>query len=282
MAPITAAHRAVHRNLALVSPRPKGEDVEALQRAVNKELRHRKLEWRCVKVDGELGQRTLRACSFLGWVLGLGGSRTKAMSPARSNRPHVSEEVQRILRDPSRRGALDRAREKQRKGRVQRLRKAHKEGPKAAIAYIRKQAARDVHEIGSTNRGQMVDIWQKFFGFLGLAWCGMLAGYAAIKVGNCVAKTISFWNGYALINEGAAGKGGCYTVPFDQIEGGEILVLWGGDHVVTAADAPVGDSVETGEGNTSPDPGGDQANGGSVEMKHRSRSDVTCAIRIYG
>jgi hypothetical protein len=259
-----------------------GVDVHKLQEAVNRELRHRKLEWRCVKADGDLGPRTLRACAFLAWVIGLSGKRYKAISPDRSYQPHVSETVQRILRDPSKRSALDRAREKARKPKVQKVRKAHSTGPAAAIAYIRKQAEKDVHEVGSTNTGPMVDKWEAFFGFHGLAWCGMLAGYAAIVIGKCLAKRLSFWNGYTLITEAAAGKDGCYEVGFDQIEGGEILVLWGGEHVVTAAGPPVGDSVETGEGNTSPDPGGDQANGGSVEMKTRSRGDVSCAIRIYG
>lgn len=275
----TKAPQGAHRNLHVVSSLMRGPDVKGLQQAINHELHHRKLGWRCLKVDGQFGKRTLVACRFLAWVLGLNAKRLRVMSGPKA---HVSIEVQRLLRNPEERGRLDRVREDRRKNAVQALRHAHDTGPQAAIAYIRQKAAEDVHEIGESNRGPDVDRWERFFGLLGLAWCGMLAGYAAIVIGKCVAKGLSFWNGYALIQEAAEHKDGCYPVPFDEIEGGEILVLWGGEHVVTAAAAPKDNTVETGEGNTSPNPGGDQANGGSVEMKKRSRSDVTVAIRIYG
>jgi hypothetical protein len=257
----------------------KGADVRALQAAVNKELEHRKLGWRAVKVDGQFGNRTLNACAFLGWVIGLGGRGRKDMI---GYQPRISVEVQRLLRNPEKRGHADRLRERARKAKVQKIRKAHNEGPQAAIAYIRQKAAEGVHEVGETNTGPDVDKWEALFGLHGLAWCGMLAGFAAIVIGKCLAKRLSFWNGYDLIREGAEGKDGCYEVSFDEIEGGEILVLWGGDHVVTAADKPKGNYVETGEGNTSPTNGDSQADGGAVAMKKRSRSDVSAVLRIYG
>jgi hypothetical protein len=276
------SQKLVHRNLHVVSPLMKGPDIRALQLAINKELSHRKLAWRGVKVDGRLGNRTLRACAFLAWVLGLSGRRYKAISPSLSYKPHLSEALQRILRDSSKRSALDRSREKLRKGKVEKIRKAHSEGPAAAIAFIRKLAAEGVHEVGETNTGPWVDKFEALFGLHAVAWCGMLAGWVAIKIGHCVAKDLSFWNGYALITEAAQGKDGCYEVGFDQIEGGEILVYWGGEHVGTALVPSEGDDVEAGEGNTSPTDGNSQADGGAIAVKTRSRSDVSCAIRIYG
>lgn len=275
----TKAPQGAHRTLRLVSPHRKGEDVKALQEAVNAELGHRKLAWRQITVDGELGQQTLHACAFLGWVLGFSGRRLKALN---GYQPHVSIEVQRLLRNPDKRVAADRVREKARREKVRKIRQARNEGPAAAIAFIREEAARGVHEIGESNTGPEVDKYQAKFGLHEQPWCGCLAGYAAIVFGHCLAASLSFWYGPALIQEAAERKDGCYPVPFEQIEGGEILVLWGGEHVVTAAAPSKGITVETGEGNTSPTNGNSQADGGAVAMKTRSRSDVTVAIRIYG
>src|SRR5690349_20177829 len=87
----TKAPQAAHRTLGLTSPHREGEDVRALQAAMNAEFAHRKLGWRQVTVDGEFGPRTLNACAFLGWVLGLGRRRLSAIN---SYQPHVSIEVQ--------------------------------------------------------------------------------------------------------------------------------------------------------------------------------------------
>jgi hypothetical protein len=279
MATKTKAPQGAHRTLRLVSPHRKGEDIRALQAAVNAEFRHRKLDWREIKVDGEFGNQTLHACAFLGWVLGFSARRLHAL---RNYQPHISIEVQRLLRNPEKRGSADRAREKSRKPKVQKLRQAHNEGPAAAIAFIREEAARGVHEIGESNTGPEVDKYTAKFGLHAVPWCGCLAGYAAIEYGHCLASGLSFWYGPSLIAEAAARKDGCYPVPFEKIEGGEILVLWRGDHVVTAAAPSKGSTVETGEGNTSPTNGNSQADGGAVAIKTRSKSDVTVAIRIYG
>jgi hypothetical protein len=277
--PKTKAPQGAHRTLRLVSPHRKGEDVAALQVAVNSELVHRKLEWRQVAVDGEFGAQTLHACAFLGWILGLSAARHRVLVGPKA---HVSIEIQRLLRNPAKRSGFDRRRESARKGKVAKIRKAHDEGPEAAIAFIRKEAAKGVHEVGESNTGPEVDKFQAEFHLHGEPWCGCLAGYAAIVFGHCLASELSFWYGPALIQQAAERKDGCYPVPFEQIQGGEILVLWGGEHVVTAAAPSKGSTVETGEGNTSPTNGNSQADGGAVAMKTRSRSDVSVAIRIYG
>ncbi len=277
--PKTKAPKGAHRTLRLVSPLVRGDDVRGLQAAINAELTHRKLEWRGVKVDGQFGPATLHACAFLGWVLGLAGPQQKAII---SYQPHVTVAVQRLLRNPEKRSRFDRARERARKQKVAKIRKAHHQGPAAAIAFIQAEAARGVHEIGESNTGPEVDKYEAQFGMHAEPWCGMLAGYAAINYGHCLAAALSFWYGPALIREAAERKDGCYPVSFDQIIGGEFLVLWNGEHVVTAAGPSKGNSVPTGEGNTSPTNGNSQADGGAVAMKTRSRSDVTVAIRIYG
>lgn len=277
-----AVAKTVNRDLLGTSPVTKGQDVRALQSAVNKELRHRKLGWHAVKVDGQLGPQTLRACSFLGWVLGFSARQYKDISPAAAYVPTVSQKLQTVLRDPQKRSAVMRTRERLRKSKVAALRKRHSEGPAAAIAEGRRLAAEGVHEVGESNTGTWVDKFTGQFGLHAVPWCGCFAGWLAIKFGHCKAAALSFWYGPALMQQAAEHADGCYPVPFDKIEGGEILVLWEGDHVVTAAAASKGDTVETVEGNTSPTDGNSQADGGAVAVKTRSRSDVTVAIRIYG
>ncbi|HUB98988.1 MAG TPA: hypothetical protein VMS11_04100, partial [Solirubrobacterales bacterium] len=93
--------------------------------------------------------------------------------------------------------------------------------------------------------------------------------------------TTWFPYGPSIMADAKAGRNGVREVAFDQIEEGDVLVLWGGAHVVTAAAKPSGDNVPTGEGNTSPTDGESQADGGCVAMKTRTRADVSCAARPY-
>lgn len=271
--------KAVHRNLHLVSPQLTGPDVRALQAEVNAELRHRKLEWRCIKANGEFGPRTLHACAFLGWVLGFSRERWEKMTG--HDHPRVDRSAQRILRDPSKRSALDHAREAARQKEVRELRHQHNTGPALAVRYIEGMAAKGVHEEGETNTGSRVDVWEAFFGLHAQPWCGCLAGYAAKKVGGSTASTW-FPYGPSIMADARAHRNGVREVSFDDIEAGDILVLWNGEHVVTATERPKGDSIRTGEGNTSPNDGDSQADGGCVAIKVRSRSDVSCVARVYG
>lgn len=264
-----------HRSLHLTSPGMKGEDIEELQKALDVELDHRGFDWRKIRADGQYGHRSRNAAKITGWLIGLSKRRLKAIDNGR-----ITVKVQQILRDPSKRSLADKARDKFRRKKAKELRHKHEVGPAAAVAYIRKQADNDVHESGETNTGPMVDIWTGFFGIHAVPWCGCLAGYAAKAIGGSTAST---WFPYGpdIRNDAVAGRNGVHDVAYEDMQAGDIVVLWGGEHVVTAAGSPTGDTFPTGEGNTSPEPGGNQANGGSVEMKTRSRSDVYCVARAY-
>ena len=267
--------KAVHRVLHLTSPAPKGADVHALQEAIDRELRHRKFVWRTTKADGQYGNQTRRAAHFLAWLIGLSGARLNAIEHGR-----ITKDVQRLLRDPSKRGRLDRLRERVRKAKAQQIRHTHDTGSAAAVAYIERMAAKGIHEVGESNTGRLVDQWEGHFGIHAEPWCGCLAGYAAQVIGGSTATTW-FPYGPSIMADAQAGRNGVHAVSFDDIEPGDILVLWGGDHVVTAAGKPNGDSIRTVEGNTSPNDGDSQADGGCVAMKTRSRSDVSCVARPY-
>lgn len=268
---------AVHRGLHLTSPLVRGADVRALQVAVNEELEHRRLAWRQVEVDGSFGPRTLHACAFLGWVLGFSGRRLDATT---GSQPRLSKRSQQVLRDPRRRAPAERVRERLRRRKVRALRRAHQEGPAAAVAYIREMAAKGVHETGSTNTGELVDRWQAYFGLHAQPWCGCFAGYAAKAVGGSQATTW-FPYGPSIAADAAVGRNGVRRVAFDAAEPGDVLVLWGGDHIATAMARPNGNTIATGEGNTSPNDGDSQADGGCVALKTRSRADITCVARVY-
>jgi hypothetical protein len=273
----STAHGAVRRDLHLVSPPARGGDVRALQERVNFELAHRRLSWRQVAVDGQFGPRTLHACAFLGWVLGFSGRRLDVTS---GSRPRLGERTQRVLRDPRKRTPAERARERLRRRKVRALRRAHSDGPGAAIAYIKEMAAEGIHEVGSTNTGKQVDDWEAYFGLHAQPWCGCFAGYAAKAVGGSQATTW-FPYGPSIIADARAGRNGIREIRFEDAEPGDVLVLWGGEHIATAMASPTGDSIATGEGNTSPNDGDSQADGGCVALKTRSRTDVSCVARVY-
>lgn len=273
----SAEKDSVGRGLRLVSPLVRGGDVRGLQERVNRELAHRQLEWRRIAVDGEFGPRTVAACAFLGWVLGFSGRR---LAPIRAREARLGETAQRLLRDPSSRSIAERARERRRRPRVRELRRRHSEGPAAAVAYIRAMAAREVHEIGSSNTGPLIDDWQALFGLHGEPWCGCFAGYAAKVEGGSTATTW-FPYGPSIIADAEAGRGGAHAVSFEQAEPGDVLVFWGGRHIGTALARPVDGTIASGEGNTSPNSGGSQSEGGCVAVKTRSRSDVSCVARVY-
>lgn len=268
---------AVHRGLHLVSPLVRGADVQALQKRVNAELEHRRLAWRRVEVDGQFGPKTLHACAFLGWVLGFSGRRLEEITGAE---PRLGQRAQRVLRDPRRRLPAERARERLRRRKLRALRRAHAKGPTAAVDYIREMAAKGVHEVGSTNTGELVDRWQAYFGLRAQPWCGCLAGYAAKEVGGSQATTW-FPYGPSIMADARAGRNGVREVPFEQAEPGDVLVLWNGEHIATAMAHPGGGTIATGEGNTSPNSGDSQADGGCVALKTRSRSDISCVARVY-
>lgn len=268
---------AVHRGLRLVSPLARGADVRALQERLNAELDHRRLSWRKVVVDGQFGPRTLHACAFLGWALGFSGRRLEEIT---GSEPRLSKRAQRILRQPRRRSPAERARERIRRRKLRALRRAHSEGPAAAVAYIREMAAKGVHEVGSTNTGGLVDRWQAYFGLRAQPWCGCFAGYAAKVVGGSQATTW-FPYGPSIMADARVGKNGVREMPFEDAEPGDILVLWGGQHIATAIARPSGATIATGEGNTSPNDRDSQADGGCVALKTRSRADISCVARPY-
>ena len=63
--------KAINRPLFLSTPLTKGPDVRALQEAIKDGLKHYKVDWLPLKVDGEFGPQTVHAAAFYGWILGI-------------------------------------------------------------------------------------------------------------------------------------------------------------------------------------------------------------------
>ena len=88
--------------------------------------------------------------------------------------------------------------------------------------------------------------------------------------------------GYApyITEDARAGRNGLTAVPFGAARPGDIITLWGGQHIEVVAERPNGDTVKTIGGNTSPEGGsGSQSNGGGVYERTRKRSDIDCVAR---
>lgn len=271
MSPLTAANAAVHRGLNLAGA-TSGEDVEALQRAINRDLHNRDLDFARIKVDGELGPQTFRAAAFTAWVIGLRDRHVKQVRVGHA----ISEYVQRRIREPRHRTRWEHAREDHRKAELRAIRYRNTHGARAAVRWAEEQVGASENPPGS-NTGPKIDEWTAFFGLHAVPWCGCFAGYAVKKVGGAA---VTAWLPHAGMLGAAAlaGEGGLSAVPFDEARPGDILDLWNGEHVALVRESPSGDTIKTVEGNTSA-ADGSQSDGGCVALKERSRSDVSVVAR---
>lgn len=277
----------VHRSLGLSSPSASGLDVHRLQQAVTADLEHRKFAWRAPQVDGELGRQTLHAAAFDGWLAGLEDELILEMKHGRKihgkrrGHPFCSQEAQHLLRNPKERSKHDRHRESQRHAQAKRLREAHDTGPNMAIEWALQQVG--THEIpAGSNLGPGITEWEHNCGYSpppGVFWCGCFVHQALVVVGGAIIVDSDFM-GYGPTIEAyaRAASHGIHAVPFHEIRLGDGLCYWNGEHQGVAIGSATGDSVPTCEGNTSSS--GSESNGGCVETKTRSESDVTCAYRV--
>jgi CHAP domain len=265
----------VQRDLNLGSPCLEGPDVKALQDRLNHQCDHYKFHWRRTKEDGEYGPRTQRCAKFVAWLIGLNDDRIKAIG---SNQGRITEEVQRLLRDPGKRSAEDREREDARKPKREKLHKAHEEGAKAAVEWAMKQVGKKEAPPGS-NRGDGIDEWEAFFGLGPVPWCGCFAGYAVKKIGKANTDT---WFPFAgsIRQDAIAGNNNLHDVNPADAEPGDIVTFFSGgdDHIGLVRAKSKDGKVLTVEGNTSS--ATRDSDGGIVEAKERSFGEISCVARI--
>lgn len=127
-----------------------------------------------------------------------------------------------------------------------------------------------------------------WYGANGLPWCAMFQSYSAHQVG------LPFRYAYvpAVVADARAGKNGLHLVhSSDVFEGCFVCFDWPGespglaDHIGCFqrwVNKGAG-QFATVEGNTSPDSGGDQSNGGEVcHITHRYLSEVQAFVALHG
>lgn len=265
---------SVKRRLALVTPMPKGDDVKELQLAVNRRLKHLRIDHQ-ITVDGEFGVMTLQAVKQVAVAIGAGRKNRRALKHRR-----VTMSVQQLIRGLRKKNRLEKLNTIARKSFRRKLRKRYARTPgQIALAWARQQVGVTEKPAGS-NWGRPVQDWIQFTGYtFPVSWCGCFACFAAVKVGGAkIPSRIRL--GYApyITADARAGRNGLKAVPFSQGRAGDIGTLWNGQHIALI-DRIEGDYAWTVEGNTSSGQAGSQSNGGMVAARKRHRSDFDCIAR---
>ena len=146
-----------------------------------------------------------------------------------------------------------------------------------AIAWERSHVG--VHEEPpGSNRGPLIDRWQRVFGFLAAPWCGIFAGNALLAAG--VKGVTSRIASVSAIEDDARAHRGCFfgytpgAAPHALL--GDLVILFGrGIHVELITKVYPDGSVDTIGGNTSATAGsGNQSDGGCVASHHRSAGEI--------
>jgi hypothetical protein len=101
----------IHRGLHLTDPLTHGEDVKALQYAVNKVNDDKGGYWH-VQRDGSYGPHTARGARLSAWAIGIGDSDLEELR----KHGHCTEDVQGWLRHPDTRNDVQKQRAADRKG----------------------------------------------------------------------------------------------------------------------------------------------------------------------
>ncbi len=282
-----ANEKAVHRPLALSTPFMKGADVLALQKAVKGGLNHYKVDWLPLETDGEFGPQTIHAAALYGWILGM----TEASRRKLRKKGMLAEPIQEVLRNPEKRGEDYRKRAEERKARLKEMRKAHKQGPRAAVSYAKSMVG-VVEDPAESNSGPDVmrkgkkggiTFWEAAWGFGSCFWCLCFASYCVKFIGGAQISGNCCHAG-EIERMARARTNGWIAVPASEAKPGDIaLYQFEGSSEPDHGELVVG-PLKNGMfndvgGNTSPASGGSQNNGGGVYAKLRDPAILTCIAR---
>lgn len=275
--PRTSTNKAVHRDLNLVTPVLMGKDVEELQQSLKGLTKHYNFDWLSLMVDGEYGKRSAKRAAFCMELIGI---EDKFVKIARQT-GHISQDNQRKLRNPTTRDKADRVREENRKARFQKLRKQHVESLPAAVDAMIKCVGTNEQPSDSNMGPFPITECQAWYGLDHQPWCGCCTGFFIEKVGNGGVKTGTWWPFSGSIRVDAeAGHNGLEDInPAHAFKGCVATFFSGGDdHVGFVRDTSKNGILFTVEGNTSS--AHQDSDGGIVEIKERSFSEVTCVATL--
>jgi hypothetical protein len=283
---------SVHRALIAVDPPMAGKDVVALQTATRARLKARGLgDDIPVPAHGKFTPATALACLEAQYFLGM-KSDAFLLEDAKGHRV-ITEEGQRIIRDPSSRDAGHLQRAADRSGQLKRgpryyeqlakeLGIASGKGVQAALSFAVAQIGVKEQPAGS-NWGPKIQDWIRAAGYDSpVPWCGCFVN-ACIMAGGLPSG--AGWIGYtpSILSRAKAGKDGWSF--HDRGEPGDLALFDtpGGDpavHVEIVRERLSDTRYRTIGGNTSSGAAGSQSNGGMVAARD-DRSTVG-GFRIIG
>jgi len=254
----------------------KSEGARVLQAACNRRLQSRGLAALAVKENGVIDAKTLAAARKAAWALGA----RKETYEAITDDNEISIGVQRMIRNPGRRTDAQISRGKARMSRLRAQRKAHKahgksSRQKAVNAFLAKVGTRE--NPSGSNGGGIITVMETYWGFGRVPWCGISAGYHAVKFGGVKGLRSDVASVQAITNHARACQspyGKFQSSPAGALPGSLVIIGGPGTHVGMLVKALPGGAAKTVEGNTSFGPGGSQANGGCVAARVRSAGEI--------
>lgn len=266
---------AVQRPLAVTTQFVRGEDVRALQHAINLRLEARESDHR-VDVDGEFGPDTMDTGQIMAYVLGVGTDKQDDVLS-----PHEQE----VIRDPAKRNETQLKRAAERRKLLDDLLEP-RGGPRAVIEYARRFEGRTESPRGSNHGPGIIDDCQKWaLGYSGFFWCGAFVGYCTHKAAGCIFSKRNIVYTPAIVADAKArrnGFSGWYSV--NQAKPGDFALFnWPGgefvDHVEIVVRNLGEGSLECIGGNTSK--GQLNNNGGGIYRQVRKSGLVGVARPRY-
>lgn len=246
------------RTFKLTSPLMRGRDVAYFQETLNERFGYWDIAFH-LDIDGEYGSHTRSATERVMYGLGIG---------QRELAHGVTPELRSKLRHPDRRTRDECTRALGRRDWLKRMRDRYNgHGPAAAIAYARKHIGVSEHPPNS-NRGPLIDRWQRMCGVAAAPWCGCFCNAALVAAG----FPSQPWLRYCPWIEGRArsGEGGWSWHSIQQARPGDLVLF--GRGVAQHVELYVGDGATIG-GNTSSGNAGSQFNGGGVFARRRDFSN---------
>ena len=164
--------------------------------------------------------------------------------------------------------------------------KATEKKSKRLTAVMWAQAHVGVHEEpAGSNRGPLIDDWQRIFGFLAAPWCGIFCGNA-LRAAGVRGVTSRIASVSAIQEDAEAGRAPFSHWTPHSAKGalrGDLVVLFGPGKHVEIIEIVQGDgSVLDFGGNTSPAPGtGSEFAGGCVAHRKREASEIWGVAHVH-
>jgi hypothetical protein len=260
------------RDLKLSSPHMHGEDVKALQKALNAHTARYRKKYRAapkaVTVDARYGRMTREAYRWVGYYV-VGFLDTTLDKGATLH-------AQELIRDTSGLSKIQRKRAHERQKKLTKVGSVD-----AVLKEERKYVGK--HESGHNRSGPgfPVDVWEREVGLLGEPYCGIAQTYFIRHFGGVPVPSLAYTpNIYAW---GHGHQNGLRVVSWAERQPGDlVLYKWAGvsndvcDHVGMLDS----DRTHTIEFNTSPGDGGSQNNGGGCYRRDRGTANVVAVVRV--